>query len=200
MEIKHDTWKNSLTTTLSHYGRRGKGYFSPDHLVIKTMKAIHLLAATAWAGGALSMQALSYLKLSSTDPAVIAQTAYCLHFVDTVVVIPGLAGCLLTGLFYSCLTSIGFIKYAWIWFKWLVSLNACFWGLLFWTEYGDQLIAWLAQYGWDGPLRFIRSCILPEDMWQGAMQIAIILTMCLISVYRPLSFRLGRASPGQPHA
>lgn len=26
-------------------------------------------------------------------------------------------------------------------------------------------------------------------MWQGAMQLGIILVMCLISVYRPTSFR-----------
>lgn len=192
MNTVPDTWKQRLSTTLHLYGRRGKGYFSPEHLVIKTVKAIHLLAATAWAGGALSMQALSYLKLGSDDPVVVAQAAHCLHFVDTAVVMPGLAGCVLTGLFYSCFTSIGFIKYAWIWFKWLVSINAGFWGLLFWGPYGDQLIAWLGQYGWDGPLRFVRSCILPENMWQGALQIAIILTMCLISVYRPLSFLLKR--------
>ncbi len=178
-----------------HFGIRGKGFSSPDNYIIKTLKAFHLLAATAWAGGALSMQALSFLKFNTQDPELIPIIQHCLHFVDTWVVMPGLAGCILTGLFYSLVTAIGFFKFAWIGFKWLISLAACFWGLLFWSSLGDQLIVWLSQWNFDGPLRFIRAFILPESMWQGALQLLIILTMCLISVYRPLSFRGRQRKP-----
>ncbi|MBR4741933.1 MAG: hypothetical protein IK079_03440, partial [Desulfovibrio sp.] len=171
------------------FGLRGKGYSSPDNYIIKNIKAIHLLSATAWAGGALAMQALSFLKFSTADVELLPTIQYCLYFVDTWVVMPGLFGCILTGLFYSLVTSIGFFKYAWVGFKWIVALSACFWGLLFWFPYGDMLIEHLAKDGWDWPLRMVRSFILPESMWQGGMQLLIILTMCLVSVYRPLSFR-----------
>lgn len=147
------------------------------------------MSATAWAGGALSMQALSFLKISTADPVVREQIAYCLHFIDTVVVIPGLCGCALTGLFYSLFTALGFFRYAWIGFKWLITLCAAFWGTMFWGPWGDYLIARLAEHGWDFPVRFIKAFILPQSMWQGAMQLGIILVMCLISVYRPTSFR-----------
>ncbi len=170
---------------LKSYGKRGKGYQSRDNAAVKTLKAFHMLAATAWAGGALSMQALSYLKLSTHDPAMRDMAAYCLHFVDTAVVIPGLAGCLLTGLVYSTMTSIGFFKFFWIGVKWFISCAAGFWGGLFWGPWGDDLIAMAAVHGLDWPLRFIKACILPENMWQGFMQICIILFMCLISVMRP---------------
>ena len=173
---------------LRKFGIRGKGYSSPDNYLIKNMKVVHIFAATAWAGGALAMQALSVLKLYPPDPLLVPIIQDCLHFVDTWVVIPGLFGCILTGLFYSLVTSIGFFKFAWIGYKWVISLSACFWGLLFWGPYGDQLIRYLAEFGWDWPLRFIRSFILPESVWQGAVQFVLILSMCSISVYRPLSF------------
>ena len=138
-----------LNEMVRNYGTLGKGLSARDNIVIKGMKALHLLAATAWAGGALSMQALSFLRLSSADPEFAAQVAVCLHFVDTWVVMPGLAGCLLTGLFYSSCTAIGFFKFAWIGYKWLISLCAGFWGTMFWGPWGDDLIARL-RWAWTG--------------------------------------------------
>lgn len=136
------------------------------------------------------MQALGFLRRSLDDPAVAAQVAYCSYFIDTWVVMPGLLGCILTGLFYSMRTSIGFFKFAWIGYKWLISLSAGFWGVLFWGPWGDELIATLQPWGIDWPLRMVRACILPQNIWTGLLQTAIILSMCLISVYRPISFRV----------
>lgn len=177
------------------YGYRGKGFSSRNNSVIKGMKAAHLLAAIAWGGGALAMQALSYMRLSCDDPLMAEQIGKCAHFVDTAVVMPGLAGCVLTGIFYSVFTSIGFFRFAWIGYKWLVTVSAGFWGTLFWGPWGDQLIETLEPYGLAAPLRLVKACILPESMWQGGLQTCIILSMCLISVYRPLTFRpsLGRS-------
>lgn len=189
-----------LSEMVRNYGTLGKGLSARDNIVIKAMKALHLLAATAWAGGALSMQALSFLRLSTPDTAFAAQVALCLHFVDTWVVMPGLALCLLTGLFYSTCTAIGFFKFAWIGYKWLISLCAGFWGTMFWGPWGDNCIAWLTPRGLDGPLRFVRACILPESMWEGALQLAVILSMCLISVYRPLSFHITHRRPANANA
>lgn len=177
---------------LLNYGRRGKGFSTPDHIIIKSMKALHLLAATAWAGSAISMQALTHMRLGIADAAVAAQVGSCIHFIDTWVTIPGLAGCILTGLFYSLFTSIGFFRHAWIGFKWMISLAAAFWGGLFWGPWGDALIVRAADFGLDGFLRLVRACVMPENMWQGLLQTGVIFAMCLISIYRPLSFRFWR--------
>ena len=179
----------SHSSIVRTYGTRGKGRSSPDHIIIKGMKALHLLAATAWAGGAMSMQALSFIRLSSEDPVRVAQAGYCLYFVDTWIVMPGLGLCILTGLFYSLCTAIGFFKFFWIAYKWVITLAAAFWGTLFWSGLGDRLIEWLVPHGLDWPLRFVRACILPENMYEGGLQVLLILSMCLISVYRPLSLR-----------
>lgn len=174
---------------IKKYGMRGKGYRFRDNELLKCVKAIHILAAAAWGGGAFAMQALGILERSLDSIGLARATvAYCSHFVDTWVVMPGLFGCIFTGLFYSIFTSIGFFKFAWIIYKWLVTVSACFWGLLFWSGGGDRLIVWLAQYGLSSPLVFIRNCILPATIWATLLQTAIIFSMLLISVYRPITF------------
>ena len=178
-----------LDEKVRRYGTTGRGVSARENIVIKTTKAIHLLAATAWAGGAISMQALSFLKLSLDDPATISVVAYCLHFIDTWVVMPGLAGCVLTGIFYSIFTSIGFFKYTWIAYKWVVCACAGFWGTMVWGPWGDQLTAFLEPYGLAPLMLFVRGCILPENFWQAALQTTLIFSMLIISVYRPLTWR-----------
>ena len=173
--------------SVRRYGRRGKGYSIPDNRFIKTTKAFHLLSATAWAGGALAMQALSFLKFTTDNPVVIPCIQDCLHFVDTWVVMPGLAGCIITGTLFSTCTAIGFFRFFWIGFKWCIVCCAGFWGMMFWGPWGDGLITWLSLYSLDAPLRLVRSFILPESMWQGALQLSVIFAMCLISVYRPVA-------------
>lgn len=174
---------------IKKFGTRGKGYRWRDNKLIKGMKAFHLLAAIAWGGGAFAMQALALLRQSQTEPTAEAIVAYCSWWVDTWVVMPGLLGCLFSGLFYSIFTAIGFFKFAWIGYKWLITASACFWGLLFWSGSGDKLIAWLAAYDLEQPLLLVRSCILPDNIWGILLQTAIIFSMCLISVYRPVSFK-----------
>ena len=140
-----------------NYGSRGKGVSARDNHIIKGMKALHLLAALAWAGGAFSMQALGFLKLGMDDPATVKLVEYCRYIVDSWVVMPGLIGCVLTGLFYSIFTSLGFFKFAWVTIKWIISFCAGFWGTFFWLPVGDRCIEWLTPMGLDWPLRFVRS-------------------------------------------
>ena len=182
-----------LNDKVRNYGTTGRGVSARENIIIKTTKAIHLLFATAWAGGAFSMQALSYLRLTGgLDSETCAVLAMTVHHIDTCIVMPGPAGCILTGLFYSICTSIGFIRYFWIAYKWVISCCAAFWGTMFWCPAGDALIAECRQDGWllaADLLAFIRSCLLPENFWQAVMQTALIFSMLIISVYRPLTWR-----------
>ncbi len=182
-----------LNDKVRNYGTTGRGVSARENIIIKTTKAIHLLFATAWAGGAFSMQALSYLRLTGDlDAATCAVIAMTVHHIDTFVVMPGLAGCILTGLFYSICTSIGFIRYFWIGYKWVISCCAAFWGTIFWCPAGNNLIDSCLQNGWPFAadlLAFIRSCLLPESFWQAVMQTVLIFSMLIISVYRPLTWR-----------
>ena len=135
------------------------------------------------------MQALGFLGRSLPPGPERDLVGACSHFVDTWVVIPGLTGCVLTGLFYSCLTAIGFFRFAWIGYKWLIACSAGFWGTLFWGPWGAEITQALQPYGLDGFMRMMRWFVLPENGWTALLQTAIVLSVCLVSVYRPLSFR-----------
>lgn len=197
-----------LDKYVKSFGLRGKCYRFRDHHLIKNMKAVHLLSAIAWGGGAFAMQALHILRTSAAADIPPEMIARCSWFIDTWVVMPGLFGCILTGLFYSIFTSLGFFRFAWIIYKWLVSASALFWGLFFWTGVEDALIAWLGNSVFAGFLLFMRGLILPNSVWASILQTCIILSMCLVSIYRPLSFLphkqaggdAGKAPllPGQP--
>lgn len=177
-----------LDKYVKSFGLRGKCYRFRDHHLIKNMKAVHLLSAIAWGGGAFAMQALNILRTSAAGDVPAEMIARCSWFIDTWVVMPGLFGCILTGLFYSIFTSLGFFRFAWIIYKWLISASALFWGLLFWSGLGDAIIAWLGNSALAGLLLFVRGLILPNSVWASILQTCIILSMCLVSIYRPLSF------------
>ncbi|MDE7240626.1 hypothetical protein [Desulfovibrio sp.] len=177
-----------LDKYVKSFGLRGKCYRFRDHHLIKNMKAAHLLSAIAWGGGAFAMQALNILRTSAAGDVPSEMIARCSWFIDTWVVMPGLFGCILTGLFYSIFTSLGFFRFAWIIYKWLISTSALFWGLLFWSGLGDGLIGRLGNSVAADFLLFIRGLILPDSVWASIVQTCIILSMCLVSIYRPLTF------------
>lgn len=129
---------------------------------------------------------LACMRTITAEESVRQIIAQCSYFIYTWVVMPGLFGSILTGLFYSIFTSMGFFKFAWIIYKWIITLNALFWGLLFWTSAGNRIIALLGEGYLASFLIFIRGMILPASLWAIIVQTCIILSMCLISVYRPV--------------
>lgn len=170
------------------YGKRGKGYRQQSYTFNKILKSFHILAATAWAGGAISIQTLTIFRLINQDLSQKEIITSCALFIDMWVVMPGLFGCILTGLVYSIFSSLGFFKYSWIAYKWIISICAGFWGLFFMVG-GDKLL--LAAWGsaWlEYLLQFVRGFILPETIFQCVLQLAVIFSMLLISVSRPINW------------
>lgn len=177
-----------MRKNVKKFGSLGKGYRFQENHILKNMKAIHILSAIAWGGGAFAMQALHLMRTMAEDANTSAIIGQCSYFIDTWLVMPGLLGCIATGLFYSIFTAFGFFKFLWIAYKWLVAASACFWGLLFWSSAGNRLVAWLEPYHLDYLLIFIRGLILPDTIWAIFLQTLIILSMCLVSIYRPLGW------------
>lgn len=170
------------------FGAKGKGYRFQENYLLKNMKALHILSAIAWGGGAFAMQALHFMRTMEANSDISGIISQCSYFIDTYVVMPGLFGCIVTGLFYSIFTAFGFFRFFWILYKWIISVNAGFWGLIFWSSAGNRLIERLAFWHLDTPLRFMREMILPDSIWAIVIQTLIILSMCLISIYRPLGW------------
>lgn len=89
----------------------------------KILKAVHILTAVCWVGGALSLFALNHF----TGDFAFGEYAYGLNFAKhvidvAIVIIPGAIGCLLTGLCYSLFTPWGFFKHGFITAKWVLTL------------------------------------------------------------------------------
>lgn len=89
----------------------------------KVLKALHILTAVCWVGGALSLFALNHF----TGDFAFGEQAYGLNFAKhaidvAIVIIPGAIGCFLTGLCYSLFTSWGFCKHGFVLAKWALSI------------------------------------------------------------------------------
>ena len=96
---------------------------------IRWLKGLHLIAASCWIGGAVSLLLLYFLKSGISDGGVLYGINQSIHQVDmTVVVLPGAVGCFLTGLVYSLFTPWGFFRHGWLTFKWIVTVLAILFG------------------------------------------------------------------------
>lgn len=156
---------------------------------LKVLKTLHLLAAICWVGGAFSLMILSGLRENFVEKSTISGLInMCIYYVDVGVVIPGILGCIVTGLIYSAYTNFGFVKYFWIAYKWLITLNAFFWGMTFIGPWSDDIFAAAVEWGLYDVLNLIHSCVMPQNSWAGFAQFLLLLSVVAISVFRPVSF------------
>lgn len=99
---------------------------------LKWLKGFHLIAASCWIGGAVSLALLYFLKSDVSDGGVLFGINQSIHHVDmVVVVIPGAFGSLITGLIYSIFSNWGFFRHNWITFKWILVIAAIIFGTFY---------------------------------------------------------------------
>ena len=153
----------------------------------KLVKSLHLLAAVAWMGGAFSLLELAAGRESMEfEPEAVRVINICIYYVDCLVVLPGIIGCIVSGLLYSIYTPFGFVKYFWIAYKWLISLSAFFWGSLFLGPWADDVVALANSLGLGGLLATIHNCVMPQTSWGAYAQILLLSSVVIVSVYRPV--------------
>ncbi len=160
---------------------------SPDSAKLKVLKTVHLMASFCWCGGALALLVLAWLRetyYAHGAPADLINE--CIHFIDSIIVMPGILGCALTGLYYSIYASFGFTRYFWIGYKWLVSVNALFWGILFLGPWKKSIFALADAYGFRTLLTHLYHCIMPSNLTEASLQILLLISMIVVSVYRPV--------------
>lgn len=154
---------------------------------LKLVKALHLMASVSWVGGAFALLVLAGLREASRlDPEMVRVINECIFYVDSLLVLPGVVGCIVTGLLYSVYTPFGFIKYFWIAYKWIVCLNAFFWGSLFLGPWADDIFILAVEYGFYDILDLVYNCVMPQTSWGAYAQILLLSSVVVISVYRPV--------------
>lgn len=155
---------------------------------LKLVKALHLMASVCWVGGAFALLVLAGLREASRlDSEMVRVINLCIYYVDSLLVLPGVVGCIVTGLLYSAYTPFGFVKYFWIGYKWIVCLNAFFWGCLFLGPWSDDVFIFSVEYGFYDVLDLVYNCVMPQTSWGAYAQILLLSSVVVISVYRPVS-------------
>ncbi len=153
---------------------------------LKWLKGIHLIAASSWIGGAVSLLSLYFLKAGVTDGSELYGINRSIHHVDmNIVVIPGAIGCLLTGLIYSLFSNWGFFRHRWLTFKWIVTVSAILFGTFFLGPWETAMMDISGRIG-------IASLHDAEYLWNqrmnllfGSLQVTLLFATLFISIFKP---------------
>jgi len=104
----------------------------------KWIRALHMLSACLWGGGALSLVLLHCLFVPSSGEALYGRDI-CLKLVDQYVVTAGALGCLLTGFIFAWKSSWGFFRFKWIITKWVINISFIIFGFTCFMPWLDRM-------------------------------------------------------------
>lgn len=151
---------------------------------IKLLKAVHLLSAFLWTGGAFSMMILVFFVKPDESHGMLTY-AGSLKMIDDWMVIIGAVGCFITGLLYGIVTKWGFFKHRWITVKWIIALYMMILGTFAMGPCVDGnvlLLEEISQYGLNSEI-FWNNVL--SIKWWGAIQIFLLVVTIIISIYKP---------------
>ena len=159
---------------------------------MKLLKTLHLITASCWLGGALSLFFLYFLKDRQSSQTVIHGINLSIHHLDLlVIIIPGATGCFLTGLAYSLLTGWGFFKFRWVAMKWILTVSAILFGTFFLGPWEKLLM----DLSGDASVNIFSNVTYQETQLLhfgfGTLQVAVLLLTVYLSVYKPWGKRAG---------
>lgn len=148
-------------------------------------KTIHTCAACSWIGGGFAVLVLLNNSSHTNNSDELFAFNYAITSIDDFLIRPAAALSVMSGAFL-CLTSRwGVTKYRWIIFKWIVTISAMAFGLF----YLDPCMKELAQSS-----KMFRDLAIPDSTYQkifttgviaGYLQTAILLTLVLVSIFKP---------------
>lgn len=151
---------------------------------MKALKCLHLILAAVWFGSSVSLNLLRCL-VGEPDAAGMYWMAQVLETIDLKILVPGVIGCLLTGLVYGRFTHWGFFRHRWLAVKWGLSLFI----MLFGTFYTAPIIKETVTIGKalaEGSGDAARYWELVAAVTRGGvLQLTLLIAVMLISVYRP---------------
>lgn len=150
----------------------------------KWVKALHMLSACLWGGGALSMVLLHCMVTTKSGEALYGRDL-CLMVIDRYVVTSGALGCLATGLVFALKSNWGFFRFRWIIVKWVVNIGFIIFGFMFympWLEHMSRLSGNAREMQLQTP-EYLRSQLLNEITAFTVFGCLILLV--LISVFKP---------------
>ncbi|WP_022850400.1 DUF2269 family protein [Limisalsivibrio acetivorans] len=152
----------------------------------KILKIAHLITASCWVGGALSLVMLYFLKKDISEGAVVHGVNLSTHYLDwAVIIIPGATGCFLTGLIYSVFTNWGFFKHRWITVKWIITITAITFGTFFLGPWETRMMNLTGELGTQALTNSEYLLNQSRHFISGSIQLLSLIFMVAISVLKP---------------
>ncbi len=148
------------------------------------LKAFHILCASLWVGGAITISSKQFFIQAKTDGELYGILS-AMDYVDIFIIIPGALGCFVTGLIYSTLTPWGLVKYRWIIVKWILCLYGIIFGTYFLGPWLSELVLLSQTYGLKAFTNSLFHHNISMLMVFGTFQTATLIVACFISSLKP---------------
>lgn len=149
------------------------------------LKIVHLLGASCWLGGAVSLIFLNLYSPAASREGMLYCISFSSHVADMWVVIGlGLGTCVFTGFLYGVLTRWGFFRHRWVAVKWFVT-GLCFAsGWLFLGRWEGARLA-LSEAAGNAALDAAYQQARALHLWGSLAQAGLLVFLVAISVIRP---------------
>ncbi len=145
---------------------------------------IHVTFSALWAGAALSMLVIMFLKQPSGSAELLAYN-WSVKLIDDYVIIASAVGALLTGLLLSWKTPWGFFRYWWVAIKLVATLIMVLAGTFFLGPWTNQSVSMVAAAGMDA-LNDGRYLFFQEaSRIVGSLQFLLLVILIFLSVIKP---------------
>ncbi|MGL4208424.1 MAG: hypothetical protein ACRCTY_03455 [Candidatus Adiutrix sp.] len=153
---------------------------------LKVLKSFHILTASAWLGGALSLVIINIYNPLATSDGMLYGLNMAGHKVDMwVVVNVGAIGCLSTGLIYGLFSGWGFFRHLWVSLKWLITVGAILTGTFYLGRWEKEMLdqsQLLGLLALDNP-EFLRLKFM--HLVGGILQLCVLIFAVVLSVFKP---------------
>lgn len=149
------------------------------------LKYIHTFSAMMWIGGAQAILILLYKDRLATNGDELFAVNDAIRSLDNWLIGPGVAGSVMSGALISLTTHWGFFRHRWVAVKWVVTLVATFFGIVFLGPWLQELseIAGLNRLAAFDNLAYVQTYRLGVAF--GVAQMVVLLFLVLIPIFKP---------------
>jgi len=151
----------------------------------KWIKGFHLTFAGVWTGAAICLVLTNFVKIPVENGDELYGILASARLIDDYIIIPAAMGSLLTGLLISLFTNWGFFRHWWVIVKWGATVAMVLFGTFFlgpWLNGMEEMTEKMRAAALAEPVFFHN---LAMNRWFGTVQVALLVVLIFISVFRP---------------
>lgn len=161
-----------------------KKHMSLNHR--RWLKFAHLFFASLWGGGAVTM-VMVFCIIHPATAAEQVELSKVFIFMDFIIVGPGAAGCLATGIIYSVYGNYRFFKFKWIMCKYIINIVFILYGSLVFLPFTHKQYLYYSSLPANLPVPAESSAMNIFCTAQNFCTIIMFIIVVYLSVFKPFS-------------